>query len=80
MSRSKRLRVAVVARAVHPLHRIGGLERSVYDLVRHLLREDVDVTLVTRTPDRAEEPNAAALGSARTIFVPYRTFPLAWRR
>ena len=30
------LRVAVVARAVYPLHGLGGLERSVYDLVRHL--------------------------------------------
>ena len=27
------LRVAVVARSVYPLHRYGGLERHVYDLV-----------------------------------------------
>jgi hypothetical protein len=30
------LRVAVVARSVYPLHRFGGLERHVYDLVRCL--------------------------------------------
>ena len=42
---SPRLRVAVVARAVTPLHGLGGLERSVHDLVRHLAMRDVDVTL-----------------------------------
>ena len=31
-------RVAVVARSVFPLHGLGGLERSVYDLVRYLAR------------------------------------------
>ena len=33
------LRVAVVARAVMPMHGFGGLERSVRDLVRHLAAE-----------------------------------------
>jgi hypothetical protein len=42
-----RLRVAVVARAVAPLHGEGGLERSVHDLVRHLAARDVDVKLIT---------------------------------
>ena len=35
---SSPLRVAVVARAVMPLHGIGGLERSVKDLVAHLAK------------------------------------------
>ncbi len=34
-------RVAVVARSVFPLHGLGGLERSVYDLVRALSRSRV---------------------------------------
>ncbi len=81
MTRSDRLRVAVVARAVHPLHRIGGLERSVHDLVRYLIRGGVDVTLITRHPDRSTQgAPTGALGAVRTIFVPYRTFPLAGRR
>ena len=29
-----------------PLHGVGGLERSVHDLVRHLAARDVDVTLI----------------------------------
>ena len=29
-----------------PLHGIGGLERSVHDLVRHLADRDVNVTLI----------------------------------
>ena len=40
------LRVAVLARAVMPLHGLGGLERSVHDLVRHLAARDVAVTLI----------------------------------
>ena len=73
----RRLRVAVVARAVYPLHGVGGLERSVYDLVGHLTREDVAVTLITKTPETAVQmPHR----TARTLFVPYRTFPLAGRR
>jgi len=45
-----RLRVAVLARSVYPLHGIGGLERHVYDLVRHLIAHDVHVTLITKPP------------------------------
>lgn len=72
-------RVAVVARSVFPLHGPGGLERSVFDLVRHLIRADVAVTLVTRTP--AEPADPAAIDPRLTMqFVPYRTFPFAGRR
>ena len=79
MNASRRLRVAIVARSVYPLHGVGGLERSVFDLVRHLAREGVDVTLVTRNPPR-DRAGEALLAGVRTIFVPYRTFPLAGRR
>lgn len=73
------LRVVIVARSVFPIHGIGGLERSVYDLARHLARRDVRVTLVTRTPGTPVAPDAIdARVSLR--FVPYRTFPWAGRR
>jgi glycogen synthase len=80
-----RLRVAIVSRAVYPLHGFGGLERHVSDLARHLARRSVDVTVVTRTPDDGTTPGAAAEaigdGVPLTVrFVPYRTFPLAGRR
>ena len=72
-------RVAVVARSVFPLHGPGGLERSVYDLVRHLARAGIDVTLITRTPPAP--PDAGAIDPRITMrFVSYRTFPLAGRR
>ena len=75
---SKARHVAVVARSVFPLHGLGGLERSVYDLVRYLARAGVRVTLITRTPPRGspglEEPGVI------TKFVPYRSFPFAGRR
>ena len=38
------LRVAIVARSVFPIHGLGGLERSVYDLARHLASGDAQVT------------------------------------
>ena len=71
-------RVAVVARSVFPLHGLGGLERSVFDLVRYLARAGVHVTLITRTPPRGSpelhEPGVVV----KTV--PYRTFPFAGRR
>ena len=77
MNRS--LRVAVVARSVFPLHGRGGLERHVYDLVRHLADRGNQVTLITRRP--AETRAASSIHRNLTLItVPYRTFPLAGRR
>src|SRR5688572_2111407 len=79
------LRVAVLARSVYPLHRYGGLERHVYDLVRCLLARGVRVTLIT-PPASANRPTDSA---ADAVFrhpnltlrpVPYATFPFANRR
>jgi glycogen(starch) synthase len=73
------LRVAVVARSVFPLHGRGGLERHVYDLVRHLAERGNLVTLITRRP--AETRPASAIHPGLTLTtIPYRTFPLAGRR
>lgn len=76
------LRVAVIARSVRPLHGQGGLEQSVYDLVRHLAARNVQVTLITPPPHAS---NAATLrdpfGSSQVAIVPvpYLTFPFANR-
>lgn len=70
------LRVALVARSVRPLHGVGGLERHVHDLVVHLARRGIAVTLVTPPP---REPAAPSL-PARMEHVPYLTFPGAGRR
>jgi glycogen synthase len=80
-----RLRVIVVSRAVAPLHGYGGLERHVGDLVRHLARRAVDVTLITRSPAERMTTEAAAVAisddaSLAVHFVPYLTFPGAGRR
>lgn len=73
------LRVAVVARSVYPFHGLGGLERSVYDLVRYLAGAGVDVTLITRTP--AAPPRADDIDPRIALrVIPYRTFPFAGRR
>ncbi len=79
------LRVAVVARSVYPLHRYGGLERHVYDLVRSLLARDVHVTLIAppAAENRPNDPRADAVFrhvNLTTQAVPYRTFPFANRR
>ena len=75
----RRLRVAIVARSVHPLHGVGGLERSVYDLARFLARSDVEVTLITAPPRAGRSADEIHPG-LRAVYVPYRTFPLAGRR
>jgi glycosyltransferase involved in cell wall biosynthesis len=77
------LRVAVVSRAVMPLHGFGGLERSTRDLVRHLAQCGVEVTLITPPPAReplsmGEDPFASPRITIR--HVPYVTFPMASRR
>lgn len=77
------LRVAVLARAVRPLHGAGGLERSVYDLVRHLAARQIDVTVIAPPPtsvrrEGGDDPFASPRIQVR--HVPYRTFPLANRR
>jgi glycogen synthase len=79
------LRVAVVARSVYPLHRFGGLERHVYDLVRCLLSRDVQITLLTPPPTSNRPADAAADAVFRhpnftMRAVPYATFPFANRR
>jgi glycogen synthase len=82
--REQALRVAIVSRSVHPFHGYGGLERHVYDLVRHLSARGVSVTLVTRPPFKAAiDADAAAVFDprfVRVLWVPYYTFPLAGRR
>ena len=78
------LSVAVVARAVMPLHGVGGLERSVHDLVRHIAALGVDVTLIVppASPVVVRESPVDPFASPRIHIrhVPYLTFPLANRR
>jgi glycosyltransferase involved in cell wall biosynthesis len=76
---SRAPRVAVIARAVAPLHGVGGLERSVHDLVRHLSGRGVAVTLIAPPPRDDQNPDALFPG---VVFraVPYVTFPFANRR
>ncbi len=56
------LRVAILARSVHPLHGVGGLERHVYDLVRHLIARDTHVTLITKPPIDAHATVSSSAG------------------
>ncbi len=78
---SRPLRVAVVARAVMPLHGLGGLERSVHDLVRHLAQRGVAVTLVVPPASVQRQQPLDPFGSPliRVRHVRYPTFPLANR-
>ena len=82
--RADDLHVVLLTRAVFPLHGSGGLERHVHDLVRHLARRSVRVTVITRPPTVAGTESMDALGDGAghvsAQFVPYRTFPFAGRR
>lgn len=87
--RDSRLRVAITARAVAPWHGRGGLERHVADLVHHLARRDVAVTLIVPPPSwpAGSRPAAdsalvdpALASHVQVVPVPYVTFPGAGRR
>ena len=67
------MKVALLSRAVFPLHGYGGLERHVAALEKYLRLEGCDVTLYTTPP--ASGPGT---GRERTVFVPYRMIP--WPR
>lgn len=83
MTATRPLRVAVITRAVRPLHGDGGLERSVYDLVRHLAARHVKVTVISPPPSSVRRSNHADPFASPNIelrHVPYVTFPMANRR
>lgn len=73
------MKVVITTRAIFPLHGHGGLERSVYDLARHLAIGGARVTVITRTPAATPDPDAVGK-DVRLLFVPYRTFPFAGRK
>jgi glycogen(starch) synthase len=80
---SRPLSIAVVARAVMPLHGFGGLERSVHDLVRHLAARGVAVTLIVPPVADVQRESATDPFASPNIeirHVRYLTFPLANRR
>src|SRR5262245_29739793 len=82
-SMTRPLSVAVVARAVMPLHGVGGLERSVHDLVRHLAARGVNVTLIVPPAVHVHRPTTADPFASQNIsirHVGYLSFPLANRR
>lgn len=68
------MKVALLARAVYPLHGHGGLERHVGSLKRHLGRSGCDVRVFTSPPwQPLSEPRDESF-----TFVPYRVLP--WPR
>ena len=75
------MKVALLARAVFPIHGYGGLERHVYDLARALAERGLAITLITPPPSDGREFTSESIHPAVTAeFVPYYTFPLANRR
>ncbi len=67
------MKIALLSRAVFPLHGYGGLERHVAALEKFLRLEGCDVTLYTTPP-----VDAADARRDRTVYVPYRMIP--WPR
>jgi glycosyltransferase involved in cell wall biosynthesis len=68
------MKVAVLSRVAHPLHGVGGFERHVGSMVRHLARKGIDVTLYTAPKERS----GGELEAGRVVYVPYRMMP--WPR
>ena len=85
----EQLHIVHLARAMAPWHGVGGLERHVADMTRHLLQRGVRVTLVTPPPTARQDADdevplwldaALADGRLTVCHVPYVTFPFAGRR
>jgi glycosyltransferase involved in cell wall biosynthesis len=74
------MKIAVLSRVAYPLHGVGGFERHVGSMVRHLVRKGIDVTLYTAPNEEEEEEDraGAALDGARIVCVLYRSIP--WPR
>ena len=51
------MKVAVLSRVAYPLHGVGGFERHVGAMVRHLVRKGVEVTLYTAPSISAAGPH-----------------------
>jgi glycogen(starch) synthase len=79
------LRVVVLGRSIYGLHGFGGLERHLYDLIRHHLASGWEVTVITRTPRKPEGADPGRWQPVRehprcaVRFVTYHTFPGAGR-
>lgn len=75
-------RMVITARSIYPIHGVGGMERHVHDLVRHLAAIGARVHVVTRPPVNAAPRDVPTLASSRIdwSFVPYPSFPFAGRR
>lgn len=69
------LRVAMVARRVHPAHGPGGLERHVFDLTTRLGHAGVEVDLFTETPMSAERRLIAERAFTRRTTVHWVSAP-----
>lgn len=56
MNRKKPIKIAIISRAVFPLHGFGGLERHVYHQIKHLLKQNsghgCEVVLITMPPGK----------------------------
>ncbi len=65
------MKVALLSRAVFPLHGHGGLERHVGSLKRHLERAGCELRVFTSPPQKPQsEPRDESY-----VFVPYRVLP-----
>ena len=75
-------RVLILARALHPLHPPGGMERAIYEQARHLIALGAPLTIVaqwpTTSPTGTDEIEAAcpALAGVNWRFVRYGDLPL----
>lgn len=79
MSEVASLSVAIVSRRVHPAHGPGGLEKHVYDQVRHLANAGVKVDLYTETPTdgaRMQLMEQQVPAGVRVTWVERGTLPL----
>ncbi len=73
---SRPIRVAMLARAVFPLHGYGGIERHVYHLTKYLTHLGVEVTLYVQTPPPGASAGDLQPTAIETLRYDYTSFCL----
>ncbi|MCL5958122.1 MAG: glycosyltransferase family 4 protein [Chloroflexi bacterium] len=69
------MRVAVLTRAIYPLHGYGGLERHAYHLCLHLARQGVEVELFTQPAQGPISDLLAFHGLQESVRSHFQTYP-----
>jgi len=63
------MKVIISTRAIYPFHGFGGMERYYYNLAKHLVREDIEVEIITNS-DKISKLETSEYDGIKFWFLP----------